>query len=90
MTIDAGAVKALTEQGGSLLAKGITAVNGEFEAGRLLAVLAPNGQEIARGLTNFTSRDLKKIMGHRSDEFEALLGEKDFDEAIHRDNLTVL
>ena len=90
VTIDAGAVKALTEQGGSLLAKGITAVNGEFEAGRLLAVLAPNGQEIARGLTNFNSRDLKKIMGHRSDEFEALLGEKDFDEAIHRDNLTVL
>lgn len=90
VTIDAGAVKALKEQGSSLLAKGITAVNGEFEAGRLVAVLAPNGQEVARGLTNFNSWDLKKIIGHHSDEFEALLGVKDFDEAIHRDNLTVL
>lgn len=90
ITIDAGAVRALVEKGSSLLAKGITAVNGDFEAGRLLAVLDPDGHEIARGLSNYDSRDLKKIMGHHSDEFEALLGSKDFDEAIHRDNLVVL
>ena len=90
VTVDSGAAAALTERGGSLLAKGITAVNGDFEAGRLVAVLDPDGREIARGLTNYDSRDLKKIMGHRSDEFESILGFRDFDEAIHRDNLTVL
>ncbi len=90
VTVDAGAAAALIERGGSLLPKGITAVNGDFEAGRLVAVLDSDGQEIARGLTNYDSRDLRKIIGHRSDEFEALLGFKDFDEAIHRDNLTVL
>lgn len=90
VTVDAGAAKALQERGGSLLAKGITAVNGDFEAGRLLAVLDPNGKEIARGLTNYDSRDLRMIMGHHSDEFETILGSRDFDEAIHRSNLTVL
>ena len=90
VTVDSGAAAALVERGGSLLAKGITAVNGDFEAGRLVAVLDPEGREIARGLTNYDSRDLRKIMGRRSDEFESILGARDFDEAIHRDNLTVL
>ncbi len=90
VTVDTGAAKALLERGGSLLPKGITAVNGDFEAGRLVAILDPDGNEIARGLTNYDSRDLRKIIGHRSDEFEEILGFRDFDEAIHRDNLTVL
>ena len=90
VTVDSGAAEALTKRGGSLLAKGITAVNGDFTQGRLIAVLDPDGHEIARGLTNYDSRDLRKIMGHRSDEFEKILGAKDFDEVIHRDNLTVL
>lgn len=90
VTVDAGAVKALVEKGGSLLAKGIIAVNGDFDQGRLLAVLSPDGKEIARGLTNFDSRSLRMIIGHRSDEFESILGRKDFDEVIHRDNLALL
>ena len=57
---------------------------------KYVAVLDPEGREIARGLTNYDSRDLKKIMGRRSEEFEAILGSHDFDEAIHRDNLVVL
>ena len=90
VTVDAGAAQALLNRGSSLLAKGITAVRGDFEIGRMLSVLDPEGREIARGLTNYDSKDLRKIMGHHSDEFEAILGVKDFDEAIHRDNLTVL
>ena len=88
--VDAGAARALVEKGASLLAKGIIAVNGEFEQGRLLSIISPEGVEIARGLTNYDSTSLRMIMGHRSDEFEEILGQKDFDEAIHRDNLALL
>lgn len=90
VSVDAGAAAAIVERGGSLLPKGITSVNGDFDEGRLIAVLDPDGREIARGLTNYGSRDLRAIMGRRSEEFEKILGFHDFDEAIHRDNLTVL
>ncbi len=89
IVIDAGAVQALVERGSSLLPKGITAVEGSFERGKLVAVVDPQGREIARGLCNYDSRDLQKIQGHRSSEIEEILGAKDFDEAIHRDNLVI-
>lgn len=90
VTVDDGAVKAIVEKGGSLLAKGIKSVNGDFEQGRLLSVLAPDGREIARGITNFDSRGLRMIIGRHSDEFEKILGRKDYDEVIHRDNMVLL
>ena len=88
--VDGGAAAAILERGSSLLAKGIVGVTGDFEPGRPVSVLAPDGREIARGLTNYDSKDLRKIMGRHSSEFEAILGGKDFDEVIHRDNLALL
>ncbi len=89
VVIDDGAVQALESRGSSLLPKGILAVEGDFSRGKLVSVVDGLGREVARGLTNYDARDLRKIMGHRSGEIEAILGAKDFDEAIHRDNLVL-
>ncbi len=72
---------------------GITAVEGEFEAGDMVAVMAGQAgkeSEIARGLTNYNSADLRRIQGCRSKDIRKQLGHRDFDEAIHRDNLVLL
>lgn len=90
VTVDKGCEQALLKGGSSLLATGVTAVDGEFEAGSTIRVLTAAGREIARGLTNYCSRDAKKIMGVHSDAIAALLGAKPYDELIHRDNLVVL
>ncbi|MCX5757746.1 MAG: glutamate 5-kinase [Candidatus Hydrogenedentes bacterium] len=88
--IDNGARAALLERGKSLLAAGIADVQGHFTAGAAIKVLDTAGREIARGLTNYGSEDLLRIKGCSSKEIAAILGQKDFDEAIHRNNLVVL
>jgi glutamate 5-kinase len=90
MVVDDGARTALTERGKSLLATGVVSIEGSFEAGDSVAVRSESGEEIARGLANYSSCDLQKILGRRTSEIEAILGRKDFDEVIHRDNLVVL
>jgi glutamate 5-kinase len=93
IVVDAGAAEALVRQGKSLLPVGIAAVEGDFEAGDMVAVLqeTDSGQrEIARGLANYGSLDLRRIQGCKSKEILKRLGHRDFDEAIHRDNLVVL
>jgi glutamate 5-kinase len=89
VTIDDGAARALTSQGKSLLAIGITAVSGRFERGQLLTVRDTAGHEIARGLSNYAASEVRKIMGKRSNQFEKLLGRQSFSAVIHRDNLTL-
>ena len=89
LTIDAGAVRAL-QAGGSLLPVGVKTVTGEFERGAVVACLGPQGEEIARGLVNYSSSEIRRIAGHSSSELEALLGYIDNDELIHRDNLILL
>lgn len=89
LTLDAGAVSAVREQGKSLLPAGIRKVGGAFEPGDLVALLDPAGQEIARGLVNYGSEELVRIRGHQSAEIEQVLGYKHYDEAIHRNNLVV-
>jgi glutamate 5-kinase len=88
VVVDAGAAKALAQRK-SLLATGITGVVGPFEAGDVVAVVGPHGEEVAQGLANYASRDLEKIKGLKTDRFAQVLGEHPYDEVIHADNLVL-
>jgi glutamate 5-kinase len=90
VVVDRGAQSALMEGGKSLLPSGITAVRGEFQQGDVVAVEGPQGVEVARGLANYSSRDIERIKGARTSEVESILGRKDYDEVIHRDNMAVV
>jgi len=91
IVVDAGCVAALRREGGcSILPAGIKATTGSFESGSTLSVTDEAGREIARGLTHYSSDELQKIMGHRTNEIEELLGHKVCDEIIHRDDLVIL
>ena len=90
--VDAGAERALTQRGKSLLPSGVTDVEGEFEAGEVVAVCTEgnDGKEFARGLVNFDADELRTIRRAKTADIPALLGYRSFDEVIHRDNLVVL
>lgn len=90
LTLDQGAVKVLREKGKSLLPVGVKTVDGYFTRGDMVVCEDASGNEIARGLVNYNSDDARKIVGQTSAKIEALLGYKDFDELIHRDNLVLL
>jgi glutamate 5-kinase len=91
LTVDAGAVQALTLGGKSLLPSGVVQVDGDFAAGEVVAVVTEEeGKEFARGLVNFDAPELRRIRGAKTREIELRLGYKSFDEVIHRDNLVVL
>lgn len=90
LSVDAGARSALIERGKSLLPSGVVAVEGEFHAGEVVSLSAPDGKEFARGLTNYDAAELRKIQGAKTGAIEELLGYKSFDEVIHRDNLVLL
>jgi len=87
--LDAGATKAVRDNGRSLLAIGVTGVDGHFSKGEIVSVLDPQGIEIARGLINFNSQQLAQIAGQRTDEIVRLLGDEADKAVIHRDNLAV-
>lgn len=88
--LDNGAVKAITEMGRSLLPTGIVSVEGDFDLGDSVYCIDQGGRRIAKGLTNYSSSDMKKIMGRKTLEIEKILGYKYSEEAIHRDNLVIL
>jgi glutamate 5-kinase len=88
--VDAGAAKALEKSGKSLLAAGITAVSGSFARGQAVRIFAPEGQELARGLSRYDSHTLALIMGCRSEQIEPILGYTHGAEVVHRDDLVVL
>lgn len=88
LVVDAGAAAALG-RGKSLLPAGVTAVRGSFERGDAVVVSGPDGRELARGLSAYSSDDADRIRGRRSAEIEALLGYRGRDEMIHRDDLVV-
>ncbi|HZE37054.1 MAG TPA: glutamate 5-kinase [Candidatus Eisenbacteria bacterium] len=90
LMVDAGARKALTEKGKSLLPSGLVEVTGEFRAGEVVALAEPEGDDFARGLVNYDAGDLRKIRGAKTAEIERALGYKGLAEVIHRDNLVVL
>ncbi len=88
--LDDGAVKYLTEKGTSLLPVGVKQVEGKFNRGALVICKNLQGKEIARGLINYSSDEAAKIAGIASSKIESILGYKDFDELIHRDNLVLM
>ena len=88
--IDEGAVKALCEDGKSLLPIGVHAVEGEFDRGALVSCVSPQGMEIARGLVNYGSGDAARILRTPSNAIELRLGYVDEPELIHRDNMVLL
>jgi glutamate 5-kinase len=91
LTVDAGALSALTHHGKSLLPSGLVGVQGEFAAGDVVAVADDTERrEFARGLVNFDADELRRIQGAKTREIEARLGYKAVDEVIHRDNLVIL
>lgn len=89
--IDAGCVKALHKAGGcSILPAGITGVQGKFMDGSTISVMDSDGRELARGLSHYSSEELQLIKGCKSSDIEKILGHKNFDEVIHRDDLVIL
>lgn len=85
--VDNGAVSVLTKGGKSLLPVGITKVEGSFQRGALVRVAASDGTVIGLGLSNYSATDLRKIKGCHSPELAEILGDNQYPEAIHRDNL---
>ena len=90
LKLDAGAARAVTRDGKSLLPIGVTEVSGDFERGEVVACLDPAGREVARGLVNYSAAETRRIMRRPSAEIEAILGYMDEPELIHRDNLVLL
>lgn len=88
--VDKGAKEALLKGGKSLLPSGILSVKGTFDSGDSVSITEENGKELARGLANYTNKEIQKIKGLKSSEIKKTLGYKDYDEVIHRDNLVVL
>ena len=87
--IDDGAVKAILNNGKSLLPIGITKIEGEFGVGAPLELKNRTGDVLGTGLSNYNSTDIRKIIGLKTSEIKDRLGEKPYDEVIHRDNLTI-
>jgi glutamate 5-kinase len=88
--VDAGACQAVKSKGKSLLPIGVVRVQGEFDKGDVVALLDLDGQEFARGLTNYASGDAAKIVGLRTDQIPEALGSAPYEEIVHRDNLVVI
>lgn len=89
LTLDEGAQKVLKNAGKSLLPIGVTAVKGRFDRGDLVSCITEEGNEVARGLVNYSSDETKAIMRQPSSRIEELLGYVDEPELIHRDNLVL-
>lgn len=89
VVLDDGAVSVLRDKGKSLLPVGVKDVSGHFTRGEMVVCKDARGVEIARGLVNYNSDDARKIIGQPTNKIEGLLGYKDFDELIHRDNLVL-
>jgi glutamate 5-kinase len=87
--VDEGAAKALVEKNRSLLPAGITHAQGDFARGDIVSIIAPDGHEIARGLSNYSADDVLIIRGKKTAEVRTMLAEGAYDEVVHRDNLVV-
>ena len=87
--VDQGAWQALVKRQKSLLPAGIVAVFGGFGKGAAVQLMDPEGRPFAIGLTNYSARDIARIQGRQTKEIEQFLGQKGYDEVIHRDNLVI-
>ncbi len=89
VTIDDGAVRALTEKGYSLLPVGVTNVEGEFERGDIIGVRSTSGRNVAWGLSNYSATDTRLVMGKRSGELPEILENYFGREIVHRNNMAL-
>lgn len=89
LQIDAGALRAVVEKGRSLLPVGVTAVEGDFGKGDVVAVCDTEGREVARGLTNYSAAESARIKGLSTDQLGNVLKVVPYAELVHRDNLVV-
>ena len=91
IVVDEGCAKAIRKAGGcSILPAGVFAVQGEFLPGSTVSVIDKDAHELARGLVHYSSAELEQIKGCNSGEIANILGHKNFDEVIHRDDLVIL
>lgn len=89
LVVDAGARRAVEERGRSLLAIGVVEVVGNFSKGDVVILQDTQGIEFARGLSNYSAADARRIQGMRSEDIVGLLGPRTYEEVIHRDNLVL-
>jgi glutamate 5-kinase len=90
IVVDQGAREALEKRGKSLLPIGIKRVESDFPVGALVNIRDQDNRLFARGLVEYTSEQIRRIMGHKTSEIAGLLGSRDYDEVIHRDNMVLL
>jgi len=88
--INEGALDAITRKNASLLYAGITRIENEFEHGDVVAIVDPNGNEVARGIVNYSSADAAKLIGKHSDDIARLATTKNYDAFITRNNIAFL
>lgn len=89
LVLDDGACSAIVRDGRSLLPIGIAAVSGNFGKGDVVQLCDKNGQETARGLTNYTSQQVTKIKGLQTSQIKDALGQCPYAEVVHRDNMAI-
>ncbi len=90
LVIDEGAKAAISKDGRSLLAIGITDIEGDFEKGDVITITGVGRTELARGLCNYSSTDVRKIRGMKTSSIAGVLGHVPFEAVVHRDNLMML
>ncbi len=90
VTVDDGGREALVNKGKSLLPGGVVKVEGSFKVGECVTCVDRTGQAFARGLVKYSSTDLDRIKGLKTSQIASVLGRKDYDEVIHRDDLVIL
>src|SRR5262249_685386 len=90
VTIDPGAFNAVRHKGRSLLPIGVVQVQGEFHKGAVISLCDLAGQEFARGLTNYSAADARRVLGLRTEQIAELFGTLPYEEIVHRDNLVLL
>ncbi len=90
ISVDEGAAEALLRRGKSLLAVGVTGVSGSFQRGQTVRLLAPDGREIARGITHYNDQALIAIRGRRSDEIAKMLDQTYGSTVVHRDDMVLV
>lgn len=90
VVVDAGAVRALSHEGRSLLPAGVVAIEGDFDRGQTVRIYAPDGHEVARGLTQYRAADVRLIKGMRSTQIAETLGYDYGPALVHRDDMVVL
>jgi len=88
--VDEGAKNALIKNRSSLLASGVIGIEDNFMSGDPVSIVDAEGVEFAKGITNYSSEEIKKIKGAQSKDFEQILGHKEYGEVVYRGNLVLV